>query len=129
RFNVLGNREEELQWITNDLDAALKRAKAENKNVFIDFTGYTCTNCRWMEANIFPLSDVRRELDQFVLVRLYTDGEGEIYERQQQMEQELFGTVALPYYAVLANDGKPVASFPGLTRNTNEFVDFLKNSR
>jgi len=129
RFNVFGNREEELQWITNDLAAALKRAKAENKNVFIDFTGYTCTNCRWMEANIFPISEVRREMDQFILARLYTDGEGEIYERQQQMEQDNFGTVALPFYAVMDKDGKPVATFPGLTRDKVQFIDFLVKAK
>jgi thiol:disulfide interchange protein DsbD len=129
RFNVLGNREEELKWITNDLDAALKRARAENKNIFVDFTGYTCTNCRWMEANIFPLSDVRREMDQFVLVRLYTDGEGEIYERQQQIEQDNFGTVALPFYAVMDKEGKPLATFPGLTRDKAQFIDFITKAK
>jgi hypothetical protein len=30
----------ELTWITNDYDAALKQARAENKLVFVDFTGY-----------------------------------------------------------------------------------------
>jgi thiol:disulfide interchange protein len=128
-FNILGNKDEDLTWITNDLDEAKRRAAAENKKVFIDFTGYTCTNCRWMEANIFPLPEVRNEMDRFVLVRLYTDGEGEVYERQQQLEQDLFGTVALPFYAVLDADGKPVATFPGLTRNSAEFVDFLKKAQ
>jgi len=129
KFNVLGNKDEDLAWITNDFDEAKRRAKAENKKIFIDFTGYTCTNCRWMEANIFPLPEVRNEMNQFVLVRLYTDGDGEVYERQQQMEQELFGTVALPFYAVTDSDGKPVATYPGLTRSTAEFVDFLGKSR
>ena len=64
-------------------------------------------------------------MDKFVLARLYTDGEGEIYEKQQQMEEQMFGTVALPFYAVVEADGRAVASFPGLTRNTAEFADFL----
>lgn len=128
-FNVLGNRHEELQWITNNYDAALQQAKLENKRVFVDFTGYTCTNCRWMEANMFPLPEVKSEMEKFVLVSLYTDGEGEIYERQQQMEQDRLGTVALPYYAVFDGNDKLVAAFPGLTRNTQEFVDFLKQAQ
>jgi thiol:disulfide interchange protein DsbD len=128
RFNVLGNKEEESKWIVNNFDEALVRAKTENKKILIDFTGYTCTNCRWMEANIFPLPDTKREMDKFVLVRLYTDGEGDVYERQQLMEQETFGTVALPFYAVMDVDGKPIATFPGLTRSSTEFVDFLSKS-
>jgi thiol:disulfide interchange protein DsbD len=127
-FNVLGNRSEELKWITNDYQAALAKAKAENKHVLVDFTGYTCTNCRWMEANMFTRPEVKAEMEKFVLVSLYTDGEGEVYERQQQFQQDTFQTVALPFYAVFDANGKPVATFPGLTRNAAEFVDFLQKA-
>ena len=128
-FNILGNKEAESKWITNDLEEAKRQAKAQNKKIFVDFTGYTCTNCRWMEANIFPVPAVKNTLDQFVLVRLYTDGEGDVYERQQQMEQDLFGTVALPFYAVMDSDAKPIATYPGLTRSAHEFIDFLNKSK
>ena len=124
-FNILGNPQEELAWMTNDFEGAVKRAKSENKNVFVDFTGYTCTNCRWMEANMFVLPEVRAEMDKFVLVSLYTDGEGEVYERQQQFQQDTFQTVALPFYAVFDAEGKPIATFPGLSRDPKEFIDFL----
>lgn len=124
-----GSGGERLRWIKNDYEAALAKAKAENKRVFIDFTGYTCTNCRWMEANIFVLPQVEAELKNFVLASLYTDGDGEIYERQQRMEQEMFGTVALPFYAVVDANGKTIATFPGLTRNSQEFIDFLKKGQ
>ncbi len=97
----MGRGDNEPAWITNDYAAALEKAKAENKRVFIDFTGYTCTNCRWMEANVFSKKEVEDELNKFVLVRLYTDGDSDMYARQQQMEQDMFGTVALPYYAVV----------------------------
>ena len=127
-FNVLGNRHEELTWITNDYQGALAKAKAENKRVFVDFTGYTCTNCRWMEANMFTRPEVKAEMEKYVLVSLYTDGEGEVYERQQQFQQDTFQTVALPFYAVFDANGKPVATFPGLTRNAAEFVDFLQKA-
>jgi thiol:disulfide interchange protein DsbD len=126
-LNGSDSKSEEQKWLVNDFDGALKRAKAENKLVFVDFTGYTCTNCRWMEANMFPKREVAAELARFVRVKLFTDGEGEIYERQQQMEQQLFGTVALPFYAIFDSNGNSVASFPGLTRNSGEFADFLKS--
>ena len=118
----------DLAWITNDYPAALAKAKAENRRVFLDFTGYTCTNCRWMEANVFPKTEVAAELKKFVLVRLYTDGDGEVYEKQQQMEQDMYGTVALPFYAVVDSDGRQIATFPGLTRNVGEFAEFLRGA-
>jgi len=116
----------ELSWINNDYEGALKQARTENKAMFIDFTGYTCTNCRWMETNMFPKGAVRTELEKYVRVRLYTDGEGQPFEGFQQMQEEKFGTVALPLYAVVSGDGSILTTFPGLTRNEAEFVTFLK---
>jgi thiol:disulfide interchange protein DsbD len=116
----------ELAWLTNDYDAALAQAKVEDRPILVDFTGYTCTNCRWMEANMFPKPEVSRELARYVRVRLYTDGRGELYRRYQEMERETFGTVALPYYAVLKSSGEPVVAFGGLTRDPSEYVAFLR---
>jgi len=116
-------------WLLNDYDGALKTARTSGKLVFVDFTGYTCTNCRWMEANIFSRPDVGAELGQFVLARLYTDGEGAIYERQQAFQEQTFGTVALPLYAVVDADGKVRLTFTGLTRDPAEFIAFLKRAR
>jgi thiol:disulfide interchange protein DsbD len=82
-----------------------------------------------MEANIFTRPDVGAELGQFVLARLYTDGDGEIYERQQAFQEKTFGTVALPLYAVMGPDGKVLATFSGLSRNPAEFIAFLKSAR
>jgi len=115
----------ELNWILNDYNTALAQAKAQNKPIFIDFTGYTCTNCRWMEANIFPRPEVRSRLAKFIRVRLYTDGDGEVYEKQQQMEKDRFGTVALPLYAIMSPADSAIATFPGLTRKSDEFTSFL----
>jgi thiol:disulfide interchange protein DsbD len=115
----------ELSWILNDYEGALTKAKQDEKRVFIDFTGYTCTNCRWMEANMFSRPEVQKGLERFVRVRLYTDGAGKIFEDQQRMQQKMFGTVALPYYAVVDANGNSRATFPGLTRNAADFNSFL----
>jgi thiol:disulfide interchange protein len=116
-------------WMLNDYPGAITVARSTGKLVFVDFTGYTCTNCRWMEANIFSRPDVGAELGQFVLSRLYTDGDGELYERQQAFQEKTFGTVALPLYAVMTPDGKVRATFSGLTRNPADFIAFLKRAR
>jgi thiol:disulfide interchange protein DsbD len=121
-----GTLEGELAWIVNDYEQALATASREQRLVLIDFTGYTCTNCRWMEANMFPKTEVREELERFVRVKLYTDGEGEQYEKHQQFQAATFGTVALPLYAVMSPEGRPLATFPGLTRNPQEFIAFLR---
>ncbi len=126
---VFGQSKEELTWIDNDLEKALARAKSENKRVFIDFTGYTCTNCRWMEANVFVKKEVEAEMSKFILARLYTDDGSENNNRQQEFQEKTFATVALPFYAILEADGKTVSTFPGLTRNTPEFVDFLQQAQ
>lgn len=75
---------------------------------------------------MFTRPDVQRELRRYVLVRLYTDGSGEVYTRQQRLQQAKYQTVALPFYAVVEADGRPVTSFPGLTRDPAEFVGFLR---
>ena len=116
------------QWMLNDYDAALGAARSSGKLVFIDFTGYTCTNCRWMEANIFSRPDVSAQLGEFVLARLYTDGDGALYERQQAFQERQFGTVALPLYAVVDADGKVLGTFTGLTRDPAEFIAFLRHA-
>jgi thiol:disulfide interchange protein len=122
----LGGHDGELAWVVNDYEGALALAAAANQPVLLDFTGYTCTNCRWMEANMFTHPDVSREMARYVRVRLYTDGRGEPYREQQNLQRDVFGTVALPYYAVLSPAGTPILAFGGLTRDTQHFVAFLQ---
>ncbi|HSR53998.1 MAG TPA: protein-disulfide reductase DsbD domain-containing protein [Acidobacteriota bacterium] len=111
-------------WHT-DYQEALRVAERESKPVFIDFTGYTCTNCRWMEANIFPLRSVQERFQEMVLVRLYTDGGEAEHERNQQFERDRFDTIALPYYAIMSPRDTVLAEFGGLTRDREEFLSFL----
>ena len=128
RVQSVGANSGDAGWMLNDYSAALLAANREQRPILIDFTGYTCTNCRWMEANMFPRGEVQRAFDRFVRVRLYTDGIGEPYDSQQRLEERLFGTVALPLYAVVDANGRPRARFLGMTRNAAEFVDFLTDA-
>jgi len=114
-------------WMKNQYKEALAKARAENKLVFINFTGYACTNCHWMKANMFPRPEVTGLLKDFVLLDLYTDGTDADSEQNQQLEEKRFGTVAIPFYAILDPEERTVATFPGLTRNASEFVTFLKS--
>jgi thiol:disulfide interchange protein len=115
-------------WILNDFAKAQATAAQTRKLVFVDFTGYTCTNCRWMESHVFNRPEVRAELVNFVLARLYTDGEGKIFEDQQAFQEKQFGTVALPLYAIVDWNGRTVATREGISRDPGEFVKFLRGA-
>jgi thiol:disulfide interchange protein DsbD len=124
--DLAGAGDGEPAWIVNEYEAALAQAQREARPVLVDFTGYTCTNCRWMEANMFPRPEVAAEMERYIRLRLYTDGRGQPYQRFQALQRDVFGTVALPYYAVLEPDGRPVVAFGGLTRDSRAFVSFLR---
>ena len=117
------NVHEEFEW-HQSLETGLNEAQNSGDPVFVDFTGYTCTNCRWMESNIFTKKEVKERLKQFVLVQLFTDA-GENYREKQKYEIDRFGTAALPYYVLLTPEDKVIAEFPGMTRNLDEFLSFL----
>jgi len=113
----------EFNWYRN-LDEGLAEARATGKSVFIDFTGYTCTNCRWMEANTFTKTEVKHRFGEMILVQLYTDG-GPNHRENQQYEIDRFGTAALPFYVILSPNDDIITTFPGMTRSLDDFLDFL----
>jgi thiol:disulfide interchange protein len=115
-----------LEWMT-DYDAALARAKAEGKPLFIDFTGYTCTNCRWNERNVFPDPVVKAALSKYVLVQLYTDG-GVDGPKNQKLQESKFGDIALPLYGVVNSATGDVVSKTAGVQTTGEFSAFLTES-
>src|SRR5262249_10609461 len=96
---------EKTAWLKNQYYEALAQAKRENKLVFISFTGYACTNCHWMKANMFTRPEVMAEMKRFVLVELYTDGTDKASETNQDLENRLFTTVSIPFYALMDADG------------------------
>jgi thiol:disulfide interchange protein DsbD len=124
--NILKSNETVMLWYDN-LPEALDIAQDVNKPLFIDFTGYTCTNCRWMETNVFKETEVQNLFNKFIMVRLYTDG-GNNYRENQKMEIERFGTAALPFYVVLSPSNQEISRFPGMDPDVDKFVEFLENS-
>ncbi|MCR9134033.1 MAG: thioredoxin family protein [bacterium] len=108
----------------SDYEAAIEEAKSEGIPVFIDFTGYTCTNCRAMESNVFPLAEVRERFDQMKLVKLYTDG-GADAQKNQQLQFSLTGNVALPTYVILDPSNEQVIAQELGYIASEKFVSFL----
>jgi len=114
-----------LEWV-NSLEEGFQLANEENRNIFIDFTGVTCTNCRWMETNIFKQESVEELMEQFVLVSLYTDA-GDNYLEKREYQIQRFETAALPYYVILDKEDSIIAEFPGMSRNVDDFIEFLES--
>ena len=87
-----------LPWQT-DYAAALAQAKSEGRPLFVDFTGVTCTNCRWNEINVFPRPEIKAQLANYIRVQLYTDRPGDAANQRLQLAK--FGDIALPLYAIV----------------------------
>ena len=117
------------EWITDDIPAAYAEALERDLPVMIDFTGYTCTNCREMEVNVFERGAVSRSLaSDFVLLRLYTDGPKD--REFQRFQLNLSGTLALPTYAIMdpARPDAPLTQLSGVV-SSSRFAEFLEQGR
>ena len=57
-----------------DLNEGIAAAKILHKPIMLDFTGYSCANCRKMEAEVWSDAEVLKRINEnFVLVSLYVD--------------------------------------------------------
>lgn len=111
---------------TEDYARALQIARRDKKPLLIDFTGVTCTNCRWMEKNMFPRPDVTEKFNGYVLTKIFTDRAQD--RANQALMLKLTQKVTLPIYVVLSPDEKVVRMFEGSTRQPADFVKFLSGS-
>jgi thiol-disulfide isomerase/thioredoxin len=117
-----------LPWVENDLQGAFAKAKAEGKRVLVNFTGYACTNCHWMKANMFTKPEIGGVMQNMVLVDLYTDGTDAASQANQKLEEDKFQTVAIPFYVLYDSDQTVLATFPELTRDPQKYLAFLNTS-
>ncbi len=138
-----------IKIIDNDLDRAFEIAKAENKPILLDFTGYGCENCRRMEDNVWVDSDVLSILqNDVIVVSLYVDSSEELPKDEQKevyvklqnknkfiktvgnkwatFQTENFKNNSQPNYALLTKDGKLINKDIKGYKNTEEFLSFLK---
>jgi len=112
------------RWFAS-FSEALAEAQRSHKNIFIDFSGYTATNCRAMEQTVFSRDDVKKIFKNFVLARLYTDDGSPSNDSNQHIEESRFKTMQLPFYVILSPENKLLATFPGFTRDAEAFKRFL----
>lgn len=120
------NSNENEEWL-HDYQSGLQLAKQSGKHMFLDFSGFTCTNCRWMEINMFNKPEVKKLLANMVKVRLFTDRKQEPYISNKEMQMRRFNSIELPLYVIQTPDEKVIAT-SAFTRDIDEFINFLKKA-
>jgi thiol:disulfide interchange protein len=92
---------------TDDYEAAVAHAKANGKLVLVNFTGFTCSNCRMVERGILPSANIAPLLkEHFVEARLHMDNPDRIPAAQWQVQAGLRqtlmgGLTTTPSYAAV----------------------------
>jgi len=128
----------------HNFDEGMLYAKKHNKPVFVDFTGYSCVNCRKMEDNVWPDPKVMRFLSEdYVVISLYVDDKNPLPQKMHyknasgedvktwgkkwiSLERETFGRPSQPWYVLLDNEGKSLAQPRGYTPDADEYARFLE---
>lgn len=95
---------------------AVEAAKAENKQIFIDFYTEWCGPCKRMAAKVLPTKEVGDYLNaNFVCIKIDAEkGEG-------PKLAELFSIQAYPTFVIAGTDGKIVGSLEGY-REAPDFI-------
>ena len=136
-----------------DYEQALKCAQAQNKPLFIDFTGHGCVNCREMEQTVWSDPRVLDMLrNDFVVVALYVDDKTTLPENEWYVSEydgkkkktlgkknadfqiKKFDSNAQPNYILLDSRGgnddnlkqHVLAPARGHNLDKDAFVEFLK---
>lgn len=133
---------------SKDWNEGLAKAKAENKPILIDFTGWACVNCRKMEEQVWSTSDVYDILsEEYVIISLYVDDKKELPQDQQFEYLRANGTVkdietigdkwatlqtinfqnnSQPYYVLLNHDLELLNTTNAYEPNADAYFEWLK---
>jgi len=128
----------------HDFDEGMRYAKAQGKPVMVDFTGWSCVNCRKMEDNVWSDPKVLKRLStDYVLISLYVDDKEMLPESQQSistttgkkikttgnkwsdLQASVYNTNSQPYYILLDNKGKVLAKPRGYTPDIKQYLSYL----
>lgn len=135
--------------VFHDFDKALEYSKKVGKPLFVDFTGYTCVNCRKMEESVWGEPGVIEHLTKdVVIVSLHTDDRKTLPKEEQiqvelvpgkfktlitygdkwgYMEIKEFNVSAQPYYFMYDKDGKPMHEVGSASYDTHKDPTDFKN--
>jgi thiol:disulfide interchange protein DsbD len=133
---------------SHDYEEGLKMARAENKPMLLDFTGYACVNCRRMEENVWSDPEVYKTMkEKFIIVSLYVDDKKKLPAARQftyttregtqkeiisvgdkwaTFETENFKNNAQPLYAIVNGDEILMNNPVGYTPVIKEYKAWLQ---
>jgi thiol:disulfide interchange protein DsbD len=136
--------------VVNDYTKALSMARAQQKPILIDFTGWACVNCRKMEEQVWTDPLVQSYIkENFILLSLYVDdranlpvSERFVYTTQggqkkqintvadlwATFETENFNQSSQPLYVVLSPDEVLQSNPIGYTPDIQQYLNWLKCS-
>lgn len=126
-----------------DYEQALACAQAQNKPIFVDFTGHGCTNCREMEAAVWSDPRILEKLkNEFIVLALYVDDKTKLPESEwyvsaydnkvkksigkqnADLQIQRANNNAQPNYFVIGHDEKALTA-PISYSKVDEFMNFL----
>ena len=128
----------------HDYDLALAYAKEKHKPLFVDFTGWSCVNCRKMEESVWSDEKVLNHLrNDFVVVSLYVDDRENLPAEKQtknyegdvmkttgdlytNMQITKYNKNAQPYYVLLDGNEKQLTEPSPANFNVGEYNSFLE---
>ncbi|MEM6569199.1 MAG: thioredoxin family protein [Planctomycetota bacterium] len=113
--------------VEDDFEAARAVAIEDERPLLINFTSYTCVNCRMMEVQVFAQDDVATALAPYVEARLHHDASTEDARAvNAKIAETIVQSQTMPLYvAVDPGTGEEIARFCGLAHDPAEFVEFL----
>lgn len=141
-FNLYKN---EVHAKFTDYEAGMEYARANNKPVMLDFTGYGCVNCRKMELAVWTDQNVSKLLtEDYVLITLYVDDKTKLAEpikvtengkertlrtvgdKWSYLQRSKFGANAQPFYVLVDNEGMPLNKSYSYDEDIKLYIDFLE---
>lgn len=142
---------EGIKPLHNDYEKALALAKAENKPLLIDFTGWACVNCRRMEEKVWTDKGVDSIMrTKFIVLSLYVDERTKLPSTEQTVFKVIngkdttdkniitvgdkwatfqtvnFGATSQPQYAIINADEIALTKTKYYTPDPEEFSEWLK---
>jgi thiol:disulfide interchange protein DsbD len=111
----------EVKWET-DVQAALARAKAEDRRVLMQFTAEWCEYCKQMERESLPKAEVKAALAAYIPVRV------DVTEPDAATDQlaSKYDVLGPPVFLTVEGDGTEVARLDGYA-DTDALLAFLRD--
>ena len=134
------------QVVFKDYYEGMAYAKAHNMPVMLDFTGWACVNCRKMEEHVWTDPEVKKLMQQYVLISLYVDDKEELPKDKQfdfkhrngrveyiktigdkwaTFQEVNFSSASQPYYVLLSPDAE-LLSTPVQYVDVETYKEWLK---